>query len=82
MTEGYHREETVVTEGFVILDGRGRIWLDQLFFDEDGANMTAARCCSAECSIHPAREIMWQDYRPGYRLPVPRRQIILSGNEA
>ncbi len=78
MIEGYHREETSVTVGFVILDTRGRIWSEMIFSDEDGANMTAARCCSSDSTIVPAREIRWLDYRPGHKLPKPMRQIILG----
>ncbi len=70
-----------MTHGFAILDKKGRVWSDMIFRDEDGANMTAARCCSADCTIVAAREIKWQDYRPGFKLPRPMRQIMLEDEE-
>ncbi|HTN60255.1 MAG TPA: hypothetical protein VL147_01720 [Devosia sp.] len=77
----YRKEETEVTHGFAIVDSRGRVWSDMIFTDADGANMTAARCCTTDCTIVAAREIKWQDYRPGFKLPRPMRQIVLDGEE-
>lgn len=78
MQDQHRKEETEVLHGFVIFDRHGKVWLDQVFADEDGANMTAARCCPADVTIRAAREIKWLDYRPGTKLPVLRRQIILD----
>jgi hypothetical protein len=54
-------ENHTVERGFVILDGRGEVWGGMIFAEEEGANMTAARCVPSASDIRAARKVTYVD---------------------